>query len=54
MFGEQALAELVRSGGARGASTLCEKIYAAAAGHAATQSPEFGDDMTVMVAEYTG
>jgi serine phosphatase RsbU (regulator of sigma subunit) len=54
MFGENALVELVGAHGGLDANGLCEKIYGAAVVHVGAQSPEFEDDMTVMVLEYNG
>ena len=54
MFGEHALVELVRVHGGLDVTGLCGMIYDAAVGHVGAQSPEFEDDMTVMVLEYNG
>ncbi|MBP7585840.1 MAG: serine/threonine-protein phosphatase, partial [Spirochaetes bacterium] len=54
MYGEKALEDLVKDNSRLDVTGLCDAIYTAAVSHVGAQSPEFEDDMTVMVLEYNG
>ncbi|HPA70875.1 MAG TPA: SpoIIE family protein phosphatase [Spirochaetota bacterium] len=54
MYGEKALEDLVKCNSRLDVTGLCDAIYTAAVSHVGSQSPEFEDDMTVMVLEYRG
>jgi len=54
MFGEDNLVRFVRQHRMRPATELCEEIYRMVINYIGTTSPEFEDDITLMVSEYNG
>jgi serine phosphatase RsbU (regulator of sigma subunit) len=54
MFGEEKLDQLVRRNSRQQAAGLCETIYQSVLAHVGTTEHEFEDDLTLLVAEYTG
>jgi sigma-B regulation protein RsbU (phosphoserine phosphatase) len=54
MFGEDNLVRLIKEHRTRSATLLCEEIYRAIISYIGTTSPEFEDDITLMVSEYNG
>jgi serine phosphatase RsbU (regulator of sigma subunit) len=54
MFGEDNLVRFIRQHRLRPATELCEEIYRAIISYISTTSPEFEDDITLMVSEYNG
>ncbi len=54
MYGEEKLDQIVRRHVHQSAAEMCESIYQSVLAHISGTSPEFEDDITLMVAEYTG
>ncbi len=54
MFGEDNLVRLIKQHRTRSAPLLCEEIYRTIISYIGTTSPEFEDDITLMVCEYNG
>ncbi len=54
MFGEDNLVRFIRQHRLRPATELCEEIYRMVINYIGTTSPEFEDDITLMVSEYNG
>jgi serine phosphatase RsbU (regulator of sigma subunit) len=54
MFGEEYLMEILRGGRTLSAEDLCEEIYRTVINHLGAETPEFDDDITLMVSEYIG
>ncbi len=54
MFGEDNLVRFIRQHRMRPATELCEEIYRMVINYIGTTSPEFEDDITLMVSEYNG
>jgi serine phosphatase RsbU (regulator of sigma subunit) len=54
MFGEDNLVRLIKEHRLRQATELCEEIYRSIIAYIGTTSPEFEDDITLMVSEYNG
>ncbi|MBN2159905.1 MAG: SpoIIE family protein phosphatase [Spirochaetes bacterium] len=54
MFGEENLVKLIREHRTRSATELCEEIYRTIISYIGSTSPEFEDDITLMVSEYNG
>ena len=54
MFGEDNMMRIIKQHRLRPATELCEEIYRSIIGYIGTTSPEFEDDITLMVSEYNG
>ena len=54
MFGEENLIQVIRKHRLRTSTELCEEIYRMIINYIGTTSPEFEDDITLLVSEYNG
>jgi serine phosphatase RsbU (regulator of sigma subunit) len=54
MFGEENLIQIIRKHRLRSSTELCEEIYRMIINYIGTTSPEFEDDITLLVSEYNG
>jgi serine phosphatase RsbU (regulator of sigma subunit) len=54
MFGENNMMRIIKEHRLRPATELCEEIYRSIISYIGTTSPEFEDDITLMVSEYNG
>lgn len=54
MFGEENMMRIIREHRLRPATELCEEIYRSIITYIGSTSPEFEDDITLMVSEYNG
>ncbi len=54
LYGEERLDRLIRQNASRSSEELCETIYREIYRYIGTTSPEFEDDITILVTEYRG